>query len=260
MVVLPQRCMEAILCWQQNQTLFPWILRKEDKEQKCHVVMSLIMVFSGPESLTDFCKSKLAGGAFEFRCTYKGSTRETFCNAKWDFPTVKRMALLTDTEITYFETKINDNYRKACGIKECPKCTSFCSRQRNTDQRVKCPVCSRKDRKNYEFCWFCMNVWRTNGVNQCGNSECSGQDTRLNILKTCEIKEVIGVKCPKIRACPQCGVFIEHVDKCKHIACPCGTKFCFICLKQADEQSRYQCGAHNSKCEVAPVQTEIPSR
>ncbi|XP_052223195.1 uncharacterized protein LOC127839068 isoform X2 [Dreissena polymorpha] len=213
----------------------------------------------GPDSLKSICKTVLAAGGYEFRCSYKEGANSKFCNMQWDFSTVKRMALLTNTEIKDFKKKIAYNYRKACGIKECPKCKSFCSRKRNTDQRVICPNCTRNDRKNYEFCWFCLKIWMSSGVSECGNSGCFGKDARLEVLKNSETKEVVGVKCPKLRACPTCGVFIEHIEKCKHMSCPCGTKFCFICLKKSDVNGSYTCGSYNTKCEVAPVQTEIPT-
>lgn len=217
---------------------------------------------AGPESLTAFCRSLLTAGKFEFRCPYKASYGDPACGALWEFFTVKRLAVLTEEERTEFELKMADNYlRKALGIQECPKCLSFCERQRKTDQRVICPVCSRKAAKPYEFCWYCLKTWLGSGLKDCGNVGCTGEDPRLRILKKSPTKSVVGVSnVPAVRACPKCGLLIEHKSDCKQMTCPCGQKFCFICLKMASDSGRYQCGAWNFQCEVAPVQTTMPGQ
>jgi hypothetical protein len=70
---------------------------------------------------------------------------------------------------------------------------------------------------------------------------------------------VVGVQnCPAVRACPTCGLLIEHTSACKQMVCPCSQKFCFICLKTADARGNYQCGTYNFKCEVSPLQTTMP--
>ena len=38
-------------------------------------------------------------------------------------------------------------------------------------------------------------------------------------------------KCPN----PQCSKFVEKIDGCDHITCPCGQKFCFNCCKVGHE-------------------------
>ncbi|XP_060565936.1 uncharacterized protein DDB_G0292642-like [Ruditapes philippinarum] len=213
-----------------------------------------------PESLTAFCRSLLTAGKFEFRCPYKASTDAPFCDQIWEFFTVKRLAVLTSEEMKEFETKVTENYlRKAVGIQECPKCESFCERRNKADQRVICPICTRKKGKLYEFCWFCLRSWLTSDTKDCGNFGCTGKDPRLRIIENCPKKMVVEVpNCPAIRACPTCGLLIEHKEQCKQMQCPCGQKFCFICLKKANTAGRYQCGAWNFKCTVAPVQTAIP--
>ncbi|XP_052797626.1 uncharacterized protein LOC128229837 [Mya arenaria] len=212
-----------------------------------------------PESLTAFCRSLLTAGRYEFRCPYKASASDPHCNAEWEYFTVKRLAVLTPEERKEFETKMAENYlRKAVGIQDCPKCLSFCERRNKADQRVICPVCTRKNGKRYEFCWFCLKTWLTQNSHDCGNYGCNGEDPRLRLIKNSPRKQVVGVQCPAIRACPTCGLLIEHKSDCKQMICPCGQRFCFICLKKADGRGRYQCGAWNLKCEAAPVQTEMP--
>lgn len=97
-----------------------------------------------------------------------------------------------------------------------------------------------------------------NFVFSSGNLACSGEDRRLRILRNCRRKEIVGVVgCPSLRACVSCGMLIEHVRACKHMKCPCGKEFCFICLKPR-ENSGWKCGGYNEACTIAPVQTKIP--
>lgn len=214
----------------------------------------------GPESLTTFCRSLLTAGKFEFRCPYKANPGDPFCDHLWEFFVVKKLAVLTKEEIKEFEIKICENYLwKAVGIQHCPGCSSFCERRNKKDRRVVCPICTKDKKESYDFCWYCLKPWLTSSTTECGNASCTGQDPRLKILKTCPTKTVVGVPmCPDVRACPKCGLLIQHKDACKQMECPCKQKFCFICLTVANESGRYQCGSWNTKCVVAPRQTTIP--
>ena len=210
--------------------------------------------------MTAFCRSLLTAGKFEFRCPYKKDASDPPCDTIWEFLIVKRLAVLTKKEVKEFETKVTENYlRRAMGIQECPRCSSFCERRRKTDRRVVCPLCTKQKGSSYDFCWYCLKTWLTQNTRDCGNFNCTGEEPRLRILKKCEKKTVIEVKgCPAVRACPKCGMLIEHKEACKQMVCPCGQKFCFICLKMADSNGKYQCGTWNFKCEIAPIQTTLP--
>ena len=85
---------------------------------------------------------------------------------------MRRLAVLTDAEIEEFEKKISKNYLiKAMGIQECPKCSSMVERINKKDIRVVCPLCSKKDRKSYEFCWHCLHEWTDqSSTSKCGKS------------------------------------------------------------------------------------------
>ena len=211
--------------------------------------------------MTAYCRSLLTAGKFEFRCPYKANSTDPFCDQLWEFFIVKKLAVLTKDEIKEFENKIAENFLwKAAGIQECPGCRSFCERKNKKDQRVVCPICTKQKQKIYEFCWYCLKPWLAESeTKNCGNVMCTGRDPRLRILLTCSKKVVVGVpNCPDIRACPKCGLLIQHKDACKQMQCPCKQKFCFICLKMANARGQYQCGSYNFKCEVAPIQTTIP--
>ena len=69
------------------------------------------------------------------------------------------------------------------------------------------------------------------------------------------MKDVVGVQTPSCRACPNCGLLIEHTRACKHMVCRCGTQFCFISLKRKDATKGWKCGIYNTKCTVADRQT-----
>jgi len=150
--------------------------------------------------------------------------------------------------------------RKAAGIQECPSCSVFCMRKNTKDKRVICLSCS-KGTSMYEFCWYCLGKWQTSGITNCGNSSCSGEDPRFKILKEAPLKVIVGLKdCPSIRACPNCGILIQHEKACKHMVCICGQKFCFICLKTPNASGNYNCGTYNSHCTISEIQKVIPGQ
>jgi hypothetical protein len=65
--------------------------------------------------------------------------------------------------------------------------------------------------------------------------------------------------CPSKRACPACGVIIEYESACKHFNCAmCHHRFCFICLKSESQHAQGKWSISYS-CEIAPVQTQLPS-
>jgi hypothetical protein len=65
--------------------------------------------------------------------------------------------------------------------------------------------------------------------------------------------------CPSKRACPACGVIIEYESACKHFNCAlCHHRFCFICLKSESQHAQGKWSISFS-CEIAPVQTQLPS-
>lgn len=74
----------------------------------------------------------------------------------------------------------------------------------------------------------------------------------LKLLNQCENKVLYGSRgkenCPSRRACPRCGVFIDHIAGCPSMTCgvkACGHRFCFICLKDS---------CNTANCFVAPIQ------
>uniref|UniRef100_A0A3P9H8W6 RING-type domain-containing protein n=1 Tax=Oryzias latipes TaxID=8090 RepID=A0A3P9H8W6_ORYLA len=103
--------------------------------------------------------------------------------------------------------------------------------------RVRCQVCSKKKRRDFDFCWQCLKEWKgpQPRTDHCDNDGCISE--ALRTLRTCPditFESVGGVKgCPSIRACPTCGSLVQHSSKyCKSIVCArCKVKFCFVCLK-----------------------------
>ena len=213
-----------------------------------------------PESLTVYCRSLVTAGKFQFLCPYvKDNVR---CNREWTYIEVRRFGVLNAEEQKLFETKISENYlRKAMGIQECPGCNSLSQRINKKDKRLICPICTSDKGKRFEFCWTCLHEWKSPGTEKCGNEECDGEDPRLRTLRESPDKKVIGVDTPSTRACPSCGTLIAHTEACKHMVCPCGTNFCFICLQVRESvDNTWACGSFNTKCTPAPRQTEIPGQ
>ncbi|KAJ7387345.1 hypothetical protein OS493_004336 [Desmophyllum pertusum] len=199
-----------------------------------------------PESLTMYCRSILNAGRSRFVCPYPISQDEppVFCGQEWEYIDVRRLAVLTGDEKKYFEEKIAKNYLfKSMGLQECPECKSLMVRPNKTTVQVVCLLCSKNKNTTYHLCWHCLHKWVNSGSRtQCGNVDCSGEDRRLKVLRSCDKKTIGGVvECPTIRACVSCGLLIEHEKACKHMHCRCGKDFCFICLKPK-EGNGWQCG------------------
>ncbi|CAG8462728.1 4986_t:CDS:2, partial [Scutellospora calospora] len=169
-------------------------------------------------------------------------TTDVRCRAEWQYTDIRKLGLLTDDEREHFESKISENYSfRALGAQECPKLTSSVIGSASHAVREAIRIGHRLD--GYH----------------CNNNLCGGIDPRLAILKNAVTKEVGNVSgVPSCRACPKCGIIIEHDRKCKHMTCLCGQEFCFICLGQRHPQNGWSCGTFNSVCEIAPVQTIIP--
>ena len=145
----------------------------------------------------------------------------SYCGQQWDFFTIKNLAALTTAEQNEFEIKIAFNFlKKTVGIQECPVCKTFCERMDKKEVRVVCTICTGKEGKLFEFCWYCLRKWLTQNYHECGNANCSGEDPRKRILRECIEKTVSGLICPAIRACPKCGIMIEHNDGCNNMQCP----------------------------------------
>lgn len=149
-------------------------------------------------------------------------------------------------------------------VSQCPQCRTHVERKDLSNLCVQCTICTADHKKIYMFCWQCLKKWKGPGPrsNRCDNDGCIDPDVHL--LQTCKtvcLPEVKGVTdCPSVRACPTCGVKVEHSRKyCKNINClRCHVEFCFVCLKLKRE-----CGKTSSPYQVcasgvAPRQTSIP--
>ncbi|CAG8651336.1 8923_t:CDS:2, partial [Diversispora eburnea] len=155
----------------------------------------------GPESLTAFCRSLVSEGKFQFFCPYVNPTNDARCRAEWQYIDIRKIGLLTDDERIHFESKISENYSfRALGAQECPQ----------------------PGAREYAFCWYCLHEVKSSHSYRCDNNLCGGIDPRLAILKNAVTKKVGTVSgVPSRRACPKCGVIIEHDRLCKHMTCPC---------------------------------------
>lgn len=206
--------------------------------------------------MRDHCTTLVEDSRFLFTCPS--------CGISWKYFLVRHVlsAAMTDDELESFNRKVNGNFvNSSIKIQKCPGCNIFLQRDSSkaftNPNWVQCPACSAKNGERFEFCWVCLKPWK-GGSNSCGNDKCTGKDPRIQILETCKTKVVdLTSDVPSTRCCARCGTMIEHIDKCKHMGCPkCHYEFCFVCLKPKTNNG-WQCGEYDSKCDVAPRQTNL---
>uniref|UniRef100_UPI0037E83AF5 E3 ubiquitin-protein ligase RNF19A-like n=1 Tax=Semicossyphus pulcher TaxID=241346 RepID=UPI0037E83AF5 len=219
-----------------------------------------------PDSLTQWCLSQLNEGEYKFRCPalVEGTKR---CNKLWSYQEVRRLADLSVEEMQHFEeTMARLAAAEYCEIKPCPKCRTSVERTDLSNLCVQCTICTADQKKTYQFCWQCQREWKGPGPrsDRCDNDGCVNKD--LKLLETCKsisLPAVEGVtSCPSVRACPTCGMRVEHSrDNCKNIKCPrCRVEFCFVCLKLKRECIKTSSPYKMCPSGVAPRQTSIPVR
>ena len=185
------------------------------------------------------------------------------CSTEWPFSIITRYGGATAAELEQLELGLTLlSLNKSDDINQCPRCQSYCTRINPDDSSVKCLVCSRKGRSQFTFCWHCLKEWKTPlPSSSCGNAGCDDSE-KLAQLRNCGKTKVeyTGIEVLKLRACPSCGTIIELAKGCKHMQCEtCRVEFCFVCLRKRSNGS-WQCGAYNTKCAPAPLQTVIPRR
>ncbi|KAM4564619.1 E3 ubiquitin-protein ligase RNF19A-like isoform 2-T2 [Fundulus diaphanus] len=219
-----------------------------------------------PDSLTQWCRSLLDQGDYVFRCpaVLEGTKQ---CNKVWSYREVRRLADLSVDEMEYFEQAMaNLSVSKYCEVQSCPECKTMVERKDLSNLCVKCVICTADQKKTYMFCWQCHRAWKGPGPrsDRCDNDGCINRD--LQLLHTCKnisLPEVEGVtSCPSVRACPVCGMKVEHNQMyCKNVTCPrCRTTFCFVCLKLKSECCKTSSPYKVCPSGVAPRQTCIPVR
>ena len=182
------------------------------------------------------------------------------CGKDWQYFCIRHVlsAKYGNQELHAFDMKMQEIYMiQKPGVQQCPFCHHHCEWQSDSNDRVVCVVCTKKNGKTTEFCWKCLNPWR--GNQHCGNKECGSLESKLELLQTCETKTIGEVpNVPSVRACDKCGALINHKEACKHMKCRCGYEFCFICLGKLDEKTRmWPCGSYLTPCQVASRQTSV---
>lgn len=205
-------------------------------------------------------RTTLEAGHCEFTCPG--------CSRTSNFNQMRSLlsAAMTAEEMDEVNKKMDANYirQPRNDIRQCGTCGTYSQRDFSktwcNNHRAVCFTCTKREKRTFEFCWFCGQQWKGGNGKSCGNSNCSGPEMSLRVLANCKTKEIGPVSgVPDTRACPKCGVLINHTHKCKHMTCKmCGCNFCFVCLRPQDSKSEWQCGGYDSPCLVHPRQTSIP--
>ncbi|KAK2906484.1 hypothetical protein Q8A67_005469 [Cirrhinus molitorella] len=176
-----------------------------------------------PESLTAWCRSLLDQGQYKFSCPAITHGTEK-CNAEWPYLEVRKLAVLSDSEQAHFEENMAlMAASEYCEFKSCPSCGSYVEREDLTNLCVKCTICTSVKKKTYQFCWQCMREWEGAAANflRCGYEDCVNPDVdKLTKCTDTRLSYVNNVECPAIRACPTCGLLLEHNGfACKNLMC-----------------------------------------
>lgn len=210
-----------------------------------------------PESMTAWCRNLLDQGR-QFSCPVGG------CGKVWPYEEVRKLGLLTPDETLYFELALTKLSCQEQQFKSCPGCKILIQREDPCNLSVNCKICSSKKKKNYEFCWQCLQEWvgPRPRSDHCDNDSCL--KGVIQILTDCPnislVRDV--TNCPSVRACPICGTLVEHNKRgCKNVKCPnCKKEFCFVCLKLTSECLELKPHSHFNMCAngVAPRQTCLP--
>ncbi|XP_072111646.1 uncharacterized protein [Mobula birostris] len=219
-----------------------------------------------PISLTEWCRTRISQGYFKFHCPALIDGTNVGCGEEWSYEEVCRNALLSIEERQFFEEKLATLAASSyCEYKQCPRCKSYVERKDETNISVNCSICTANDGTPFEFCWQCMKKWKGPAPrsDKCDNEGCTNiQLEPLKILKSCKTKTLPYSNiqnCPKIRACPTCGLLIEHQDMCKYVRCiRCHGEFCFACLYTKAICSKSSEYSFCCALPVVPRQTSIP--
>ncbi|KAJ4948546.1 hypothetical protein JOQ06_020079 [Pogonophryne albipinna] len=253
-------------CYDPQDATLTFVEGDDDLDFLCEDYKSLRAKMScghavTPMSLTIWCRYLLDSGECNLVCG------QTDCDVEWPFEEVCKMALLTEEELEYFEKTVFSNAAKDyLGVKSCPGCSSRVVRSDLHDLCVQCPVCTARRRRGYTFCWQCLKKWKGPAPrsDRCANRDCQNP---LDILRNCpdiSFEDVEGVSgCPSTRACPTCGLLVEHNrTQCKNVFCArCKVEFCFVCLKLTEEcVDEDDISSFYRLCPsgVAPRQTSVP--
>lgn len=217
-----------------------------------------------PNTLTAWCRSLLDDHQWEFFCpaiTHEVPMKK--CKKVWDYSEVRKIALLSEAEQKYFESKMSEYAAQLyCDMKECPGCRSFVERRDLKNLRVHCHMCTRKKKREFDLCWHCEKEWSgpTTSSVKCGDPNCNHPS--IPSIRDAKMIRINEKEVPCRRACPTCGIVIEHKGTgCKFIICPrCKKEFCFLCLslKTACLSAAPASWYGGCKKPVAPRQTSIP--
>ena len=216
--------------------------------------------FICPDDILNHAWDQIKNLKFEISCAS--------CPAIIKTDDIIRFGLPDWEEKQFIETAISVNFCESQDIQQCPSCQSYCQRERTYLPQVHCTICTKKQNKDYEFCWYCLRKWNNpSDYLVCGNDKCRRVDVEKLLQSPKEqIRDRKGevIWIPRIRVCPQCLTIIEHISESNEVTCSeCKLEFCFICLAKTRSGSllcrsrTYSSGGIT--CVVAPIQTKLIS-
>jgi hypothetical protein len=185
--------------------------------------------------------------------------QKEICNQEVPYQVFRELVQLNDDECKKFETDLSNRMlQEQHGLKHCPECGVFIFSTDKKQVKFICDFCSKE--KRVERCWKCLKPWRALSIfpDFCGNTECWENEAAFKKLLHSGPKKDIGeciFNVPSYRACPRCKFIVEHESNCKHVRCPCGTFFCFVCL-EVKGSINWSCKGPYDMCPtgIAPVQ------
>jgi len=110
----------------------------------------------------------------------------------------------------------------------CPTagCNYMCSYDKN-EFHLNCPMCKKS------YCLQCKTEWHK-------GMTCEEYQITKNKDEN-DVKFEEYAKGSKLKQCPKCKRWVEKIDGCDHISCPCGTPFCYRCGRIKESEDDHGC-------------------
>ncbi|KAI6096345.1 hypothetical protein EV401DRAFT_1136071 [Pisolithus croceorrhizus] len=176
--------------------------------------------------LRHFLLSALEGSDFPLRCL--GS--DGHCGVPISIPAIQRFLSLSSfnrlLEVAFnFYLSRRSNEFKYCKTPDCAQI------YRSTDSKARltllCPSCF------LDICTSC-------GDSHDGLQRCADVKRRQAEEEERQNNAWIAAQGQCVKRCPRCGILIEKLEGCNHVACRCGAHICWTCMRTFAEGKIYR--------------------